>query len=155
MNIEITRASIADAGRLIEIQKQCFYDDFMAYGKCPVYNESLQAMEKNIANAIVYKIMKDGEIIGDIIVRQNTHNRYYLRVICVLPVYQNLGIGQKAMMHIEKDLSDALEWELITSFKSYRNHHFYAKMGYVKIREYVQSDALTMFVFRKCMTNLN
>ena len=149
MNIEFVRACIEDAQKLIEVQNKSFYDDFCAYGKCPVYNESLQAMENHIKNAIVYKILNDKEIIGDIIVRDNENNKYYLRVISIIPEYQNLGIGQKAIMHIENDISNAVDWELITSFKSYRNHHFYEKMGYSKIREYVQSDILTMFVYKK------
>ena len=143
------KASFEDIEKLIEVQNESFYDDFILYGECPAYNESKQAMEGYIKNAIVYKILWNKEIIGDVIVRKKENSLYFLRVICVIPGYQNLGIGKKTLQFIEKDISDAVEWELITPYKSYRNHHFYEKMGYVKVKEYVQSDVLNMFVYKK------
>lgn len=149
MAVDIMKASFEDIDKLIEVQNASFYDDFILYGECPAYNESKQAMEGYIKNAIVYKILWDNEIIGDVIVRKKENGLYFLRVISVIPGYQNFGVGTKALQFIEKDISDAQEWELITPFKSYRNHHFYEKMGYVKVNEYVQSDVLNMFVYKK------
>lgn len=149
MSVDIMKASFEDIDKLIEVQNESFYDDFIMYGECPAYNESKQAMEEYIKNAIVYKILWDNEIIGDVIVRKKENGLYYLRVICVIPKYQNFGVGKKAIQFIENDISDAAEWELITPAKSYRNHHFYEKLGYVKVNEYVHSDVLSMFVYKK------
>ncbi|MCT4563982.1 MAG: GNAT family N-acetyltransferase [Maledivibacter sp.] len=152
MNISIERACIDDALKLIEVQNKCFYDDYLLYGECPSYNESKEAIIRQIENRIVYKIIIDREIVGDIIVRKRENNNYYLRVISVIPKFQSLGIGSKAIEYIEKDNLDALEWELITPHKSYRNHHFYEKMGYIKIGEIVHSDVLTLWQYKKQMT---
>lgn len=151
MAVDIMKACFEDIGKLIEVQNESFYEDFILYGECPAYNESKQSMEEHLKNAIVYKILWDNEIIGDVIVRKKENGRYYLRVICVIPRYQNFGVGKKAIQFIEKDISDAVEWELITPFKSYRNHYFYEKMGYLKVKEYIHSDVLTMFVYKKQM----
>lgn len=152
MNISIERACINDALNLIEVQNKCFYDDYILYGECPAYNESEEAIKRQLENRIVYKIVIDNEIVGDIIVRKRENNRYYLRVISIIPEFQGLGIGSKAIEHIEKDNPDAVEWELITPHKSYRNHHFYRKLGYEKIGEIVHSDILTLWQYRKRMS---
>ena len=151
MNILIERASVNDALRLIEVQNISFQDDYILYGECPAYNESEETMVEHIKNCIVYKIMLDGEIVGDIIIRKREDDNYYLRVISIVSEYQSYGIGSNAIEHIERDNPDALEWELITPFKSYRNHHFYEKLGYKKIGEIVHSDVLTLWQYKKLM----
>ena len=131
MEIKFERAQIEDAEKLIEVQNISFYDDFTTYGECPAYKETIEKMENNIKNNIVYKILKDNDIIGDIIVRKLENKRYYLRVICIIPEFQNLGLGQKAIKYIEDNISDSEGWELITPFKSYRNHHFYERCEFL------------------------
>lgn len=153
MNLVIERAGFDDILKLIEVQNQSFYDDYVLYGECPAYNESEEAMKEHIKNSIVYKILLDNQIVGDIIVRKRENKNYYLRAISVMPEAQSLGIGSKAINHIEKDNLDALEWELITPHKSYRNHYFYEKMSYAKICEIVHSDVLTLWQYKKKMFN--
>lgn len=67
---------------------------------------------------------------GDIIVRNRGNGGYYLRTIAVIPEFQGLGIGSKAIQFIERDNPEGKEWSLITPEKSYRNRHFYEKLGY-------------------------
>lgn len=151
MRIDFELANRDDTKKIINVQNQSFYDDYNKYGECPAYNETEQAMLKQIEETRVYKILKYNEIIGDIIIKQRENNNVYLRVISIIPQYQNLGIGQMALKYIEEVYPEASEWELITPFKSYRNHHFYEKMGYVKVEEYKHSDILTMFRYKKKM----
>ncbi|WOO35199.1 GNAT family N-acetyltransferase [Anaerocolumna sp. AGMB13020] len=149
MRIDFELANENDTNKIINVQNQSFYEDYVKYGECPAYNESEQAMFNQIQNASVYKILKDKEIIGDIVIRKRENNNFYLRVISVIPQYQNLGVGQMAIKFIENEFPEASEWELITPFKSYRNHHFYEKMGYVKVEEYRHSAILTMYRYKK------
>lgn len=148
-NIEFKLANKNDVKKLIEVQSKSFYEDYVRYGECPSYNEPEDRMLDLIENVIVYKILKDNEIIGDIIIRKREDNKYYLRTFSVIPKCQNLGIGQKALKYIDDVYKDAAEWTLITPFKSYRNHHLYEKMGFAKYGEYRHSDVLTMFQYRK------
>jgi len=125
MKIDFKLANRHDVKKLINVQNQSFYDDYTKYGECPAYNETEQAMLAQIDESRVHKILIDNKIIGNIVIRQRENNKYYLRVISVIPKYQNLGIGKIALKYIEETYPDAYEWELITPFKSYRNHHFY------------------------------
>jgi N-acetylglutamate synthase-like GNAT family acetyltransferase len=149
LNLEFLIATKHDAEKLIEVQNRAFYDDFLVYGECPAYQESLEGIENHIASKIVYKMLDNNEIIGDMIITRLDAGHYYLRVISIIPEYQGKKIGQKAMKFLEKEITDAKEWDLITPFKSFRNHHFYEKMGYKKIDEYRQSDLLIMYRYKK------
>lgn len=40
MKIEFERATIDDVDKLIDVQNQSFYSDFIKYGECPGYNHS-------------------------------------------------------------------------------------------------------------------
>ena len=86
-------------------------------------------MLEHAENAITYKILKDGEMAGDIIIRKRDNHKYHIRVLCVIPKYQNLGIGQKALKFIEDTYNDASEWELVTPALSFRNYHVYEEDG--------------------------
>ena len=68
MNIQFTRAVLADADALIAVQNQCFYADFIRYGECPGYNRSREGMLESIACKHVYLIRCEGQTVGDVIV---------------------------------------------------------------------------------------
>lgn len=148
-NLRFERAAAGDANTLIAVQNAAFHDDFLAYGECPAYRESLPDMERQIQTRIVYKILDGTTVIGDIIARKLEEGKYYLRVLSVAPAYQNRGIGQKALEFLFCEISDAVSWELITPHKSIRNHHLYEKMGFRKIDEHRQSPSLVLFVYKK------
>lgn len=148
-NLRFERAVAGDANMLITVQNAAFHDDFLAYGECPAYQEPLAEMERQIQTRIVYKILDDTTVIGDIIARKLEEGKYYLRVLCVAPAYQNQGIGQKALDFLFREYHDAVSWELITPHKSIRNHHLYEKMGFRKIDEHRQSPSLVLFAYRK------
>ena len=78
--------------------------------------------------------MLDGKIIGGLTCC-NAGEYYWLGGIYISKEYQNRGIGAKAILFLEKEFPDAKCWRLHTPYKNYRNHHFYEKMGYVKIGE--------------------
>lgn len=149
MTLTIERAAECDAPKLVEVQNRSFHDDYVRYGECPSYGEPEEAVRSYIRELIVYKIVLDGEIVGDMIIRRRAENRYYLRVIAVVPEHWNEGIGALAMRFIERDNPAALVWELNTPHDSLRNHHFYEKLGYRKVGEIPCSDRLTLWKYRR------
>lgn len=152
MGIEFRRAVREDCQDLISVQNESFLDDFKAYGECPAYNEPISQMMNSIDHHLVYAIV-DGEIVvGDIIIKKKDQNTGYLRVLCVIPSYHNQKIGQRAIDFIERDNPEIKTWELITPFKSYRNHYFYEKMGYCKVGEFKHSDVLVMYRYKKVVS---
>jgi len=82
-------------------------------------------------------------------VRKRSETHYYLRTITVLPAYQNLGIGKKAVEFIEKANPDGKIWSLITPGGSIRNLHFYESVGYKKTGEEIKSEKLTLIEYQK------
>ena len=149
MNIIIERACESDAPELINIRNDCFYDDYISYGECPGYNISIDDMKKRIQNALLYKILVDDKIVGDISVHKLDNGVYWIGCLAISPDYQNKGIGTIVLKHIEKKHSEASVWQLETPLNNIRNCYFYEKLGFVKIDEKVYSDILTLCVYEK------
>jgi len=148
MNIQFDRAALEDADALISVQDQSFYSDFIKYGICPGYNRTHDSMVESISRNHVYKILYDGTVIGDIIVRDSGNGDYFLGCICVIPDYENKGIGQLAMRFIDASFPDSKHWSLETPSDKLRNHYFYKKHGYEITKEY-DVDGVHISFFEK------
>lgn len=136
MNVSFITALQEDADALIAVQNRCFHADYIRYGVCPGYGRSRGSMLESIANRIVYKILLDGELAGDLIVRSEGGGDYYLGCVCVIPEYENRGIGSQAMAFLDRRFPDAAHWALETPADKTRNHAFYQKHGYRATKEY-------------------
>ncbi|MCE1245367.1 MAG: GNAT family N-acetyltransferase [Firmicutes bacterium] len=140
MNITFERATKADVGKLIEIQNICFYDDYTKFGKCPAYNETPEHMANQIETRICYKIIIDGVTAGDIIVRPDSENQYYIRVLSILPQYQGKGAGTAALRFLFEQYPNVSVWELVTPIKNKKNCSFYEKAGFIAAKETNDGD---------------
>ena len=136
MHIQFESASLEDADILISVQNQSFHSDFVQYGVCPGYNRSHDSMVESISLHHVYKILCDGTVVGDIIVRDKGNETFYLGCICVIPGYENKGIGQLAMQFVDACFPAARHWSLETPSDKLKNHYFYKKHGYEVTKEY-------------------
>lgn len=150
MKIEFTRATVEDVDKLIDVQNESFYSDYIKYGECPGYDHSKESMTSIVLNKFTYKIIYDDKIIGDIIVSDNKDNTYYLGGLCVLPAYENKGVGQEAIKFIESKFLNATVWTLETPADKKRNHYFYKKVGYTIVKEYVDGS-VKIVLFKKEM----
>ena len=63
--------------------------------------------------------------------------------------YQDRGIGSQAMNFIFSNYKNVTKWSLETPYRSFRNHHFYEKQGFVKVGEYKPYDNHNEFVLFK------
>ena len=152
MKIEFTKATIDDVDKLIDVQNQSFYADFVKYGECPGYNRSKESMTNNVLNKITYKIICNHQIVGDIIIRDNHDSTYFLGGLCVIPDYENKGIGQEAMKFIESQFPNATSWTLETPADKIKNHYFYKKAGYTIVKEYM-AGSVKIVLFKKEITS--
>lgn len=132
--LEFQRATVNDIDEFMRAKIEAFSDDVKQYGFGPTGYDDYEKEKANIQNYPTYKILFDGKIIGGITCC-NAGDFYWLGGIYIMPSYQNLGIGAKAITFIENEFPDATCWRLHTPYKNYRNHHFYEKMGYRKIGE--------------------
>lgn len=149
MEIKFERATIDDIKSLINVRNQSFYSDYVKYGECPGYNISKENMTNSILNRISYKIMCNNEIVGNISVRDNHDNTYYLGCLCVIPDYENKGIGQEAIRFIESEFPNTTVWKLETPADKKRNHYFYKKAGYSIVDEYMDGSVKVVLFEKK------
>lgn len=145
MNLTIERAVPEDAKELIQIQNAAFWDDFQRYGECPGYGKTQEKMLRVINNAFTFKIMANQKIVGDMIIK-GCDGRYHLSGLCVIPEYQNKGIGQFAMEYLNTGFPDAVHWSLETPADRTRNHYFYMKFGFQITREYLKGKVNLVFL---------
>lgn len=152
MNISFERPLPADAQTLVEVQIRAFHDDARIYpgvelGGPPGY-DSVDQMLENIEKYPCYKIVADGRIVGGIVLFDRGEGHFHLDVLYVDPEYHNRGIGTQAIKFIEA-AHPASKWTLDTPAYATRNHHFYEKMGYVKVREFSAEDGFALFAYEK------
>ena len=103
--------------------------------------------------SVTYEIVADGKVIGGIIVWIYEHGRNVLGTIFVDPDYQDRGIGTLAWRLIEETHPDTQSWTLGTPSWATKNHHFYEKNGFTKIREEPAEDIPggVSFIYSKAM----
>jgi len=101
---------------------------------------------------IYFKILAGDKIIGGVILF-DMHNRHFnLGRIFVDPDWQNQGIGSQAVCFVERTFRYIKTWSLDTPEWATRNHHFYEKLGYVKVGEEVpKGRTIRLYLYEKRM----
>jgi GNAT superfamily N-acetyltransferase len=152
--ITFEKAAVVDAGALTEVQTRAFDDDSRRFadqpsGGPPGY-DSFEWQIKMMNRAMYYKILADAQVIGGLIIFNMGRGYYVLGRIYIAPDFQDQGIGTRAMQFIEETFP-ARKWTLETPSWATRNHHFYEKVGYVKVRE-VEEHGEVGFLYEKRLT---
>ena len=152
MNIAIERASAADAEALVSVQIAAFHHDAELYpgvelGGPPGY-DSPDLMRRKIQEDECYKILDAGRCVGGLVVFVMEQGHYHLDLIFLDPAYHDRGIGTQAMHFIEAAYP-ARRWTLDTPTWAVRNQHFYEKLGYVRVREFVEEDGTPLIAYEK------
>lgn len=143
--IQISRALLEDIPTLTKVMEKTFRAEADALlGKdttvsdgniLPPGFDSLSANEYMWRELDYYKVSRNQELIGGIIVTMT--GSYYGRIdrIFIDPDYQGTGIGSFVMQHIEGLYPDVRLWDLETSARQLSNHHFYEKLGFKRVFE--------------------
>lgn len=134
--ISFSRASEKDAQLLLDAKIKAFAWDVNTYGMGPQGYDSLEDLTNAINKAYYYKILYDNIIVGGFSLYKLSEDHFELGSIYVGPEYQNKGIGSETLNFIEQSFPEVKKWILDTPYLSFRNHHFYEKMGYVKVGEF-------------------
>lgn len=138
MQVTFENASPADAAALTEISRRTFDDDSRRFlgratGGPPGY-DSAPWQAQMMRRGQYVKILADGQLVGGLIVFRMGKAHYELSRIFIDPAHQDQGLGGQAMRWIETAFP-ARRWTLDTPGWATRNHHFYEKVGYVRLRE--------------------
>ncbi len=156
MKVMFRKAVIEDADILLEIQKKSFQESLELYKDYETNpaNESAEKIAYKIRNHFYYVITADDIMIGGIHAYKKDNNHCYLNRIYIHPDYENKGIGSKAMEFLlyHEDFRDVELWTLDTPHKSYKNHSFYEKLGFVRTGEVKEVSAeLKLIHYEKVM----
>jgi ribosomal protein S18 acetylase RimI-like enzyme len=149
MEIKFERATIDDAEILANVRNQSFYSDYIKYGECPGYNVTKNHMIESILSRISYKIICNDEVVGNISIKDNHDGTFYIGCLCVIPDYENRGIGQKAIRFIENQFPNVMVWTLRTPADKQRNICFYQKVGYGIIDECMKGSVKLVVLNKK------
>jgi len=131
----IERAKEEDAKDIIKCKIDAYREDVKLYGFGPRDYDSLEELIRLIKEECYFKILDNKRIIGGIRVRDNGEGQYWIGAIYIYTNSQNKGIGTKTMNLLFEEFKDAEKWYLETSYLSFRNQHFYEKMGFIKFGE--------------------
>lgn len=151
MMIEYRKATIEDAGLLINIYNASFYSDYLRYGACPGCGKTKEMMEESISKYPKYVILCDNEPVGCVSCKTLGHGVYEIDCLCVVPEFQHKGIGTQAIQFL-KTLHD--DWEkltLVTPIDKKENVKFYAEKCRFQIvsTETVDNVELARFVLER------
>jgi ribosomal protein S18 acetylase RimI-like enzyme len=127
MSLKYIKAKKEDADMLIEIYNASFYDDYIKYRECPAYGRTRERMEESIKKFPKLIIYSDDIQVGVISVENRGDGDYYLGCLCVIPQYQNKGIGTQAVKYMLDYYTDWRKITLITPEDKEENINFYTK----------------------------
>ena len=127
MKLSYRRAVKDEADMLIELYNQSFYTDYIKYGECPAYGKTTAQMQQSIELYPKDIILCDGIAIGVISVMHKGSGSYFLGCLCVIPAYQNKGIGSRAVAYFLQHHRDWKELSLVTPADKDANIYFYTQ----------------------------
>lgn len=145
--ISIVRARVEDASEILKVKICSFKDEVNLYGVGPPGYDSLESQIKSIKEKHYYKILDGEKIIGGMSIGDIGEGNYWIGSIYIDLEYQNRGIGSMAMSFLEDEFPQAVKMTLETPYLSFRNHHFYEKMGFKKVGE-TEPDENCIYLFK-------
>lgn len=149
-DIVIQKASIENAGEILELQKTAYVseaeliDDF----SIPPLHQTMDEILSEFNHQIFLKVELSGKIVGSVRI-YSENNTCFIGKLIVHPDCQNIGIGTKLLHEAEKQFPDAERYELFTGVKSQRNLYIYGKNGYRIFKDKQISDKLTLVFLEK------
>lgn len=127
MQLKYIKAIKQDAELLISIYNAAFYEDYMRYGECPAYGRTKKLMEVSVEVFPKYIIYADERPVGVISFEDKGDGKYYIGCLCIIPKYQDKGIGTHAFKYMMSVCSDWKEITLITPADKKKNIKFYTQ----------------------------
>lgn len=143
-------AHLDDAQDILDLQKLAYqseaalYDDY----SIPPLTQSLEQMQADMRQQIVFKALLDGRIVGSVRGCMQDGTCHVGRLI-VHPDLQNRGIGQILLSRIEKYFALAHRFELFTGDRSERSLYLYTKCGYRVFRTERLTEKTTIVFLEK------
>lgn len=156
INMRITYKTLEakDIAELTPIMKAAFdtdtrmHTDLTEDGPAGYDDGELLRKLMGIENAESKVIYADDRMVGEYTIIENKDS-YTLDMLFIDPACASRGIGTMVWKDIEKNYTEAKTWTLETPDYSRRNHHFYEKCGFRKVKEHAFENGGKAVVFIK------
>lgn len=144
----------ADIPELTQVMKRAFDDDSQKHlgkpeGGPDGYDngEFFRKWAFGDTGGLGWKVMVNGRIAGAFILWILPDGNNILGAIFIDPLLQDLGLGTQTWKFIEEMYPATVSWKLETPTWSKKNHHYYEKLGFVRVK--VDGDSVH---YRKAMS---
>lgn len=150
MTVHISKASLADAQEILQLQHLCYqieadlYDDY----QIQPLTQSIQDIEQEFQQLFVLKAVHNSTIVGSVRA-YDTEGTCHVGKLIVHPDYQNQGIATQLMNQLEICFSHCSRFELYTGYRSERNLYLYSKLGYVPFKTVKVHERLSFIYLEK------
>ena len=136
--LKIVRANFRDREELAQLSKQAFVDDIHygapEAGGPPGYDDPIW-QSRMMKLGEYYKLIKDGQMIGGLVISRKGIREYEVTRIFIVPEHQNQGVGEQVFAFLWKTYPLIKRWTLGTPKWNARTRHFYRKVGFQEIGE--------------------
>jgi ribosomal protein S18 acetylase RimI-like enzyme len=156
--LHLEPAYSVDIETLVQFHSAAFVEDEIKYGAGPPGHRDEAWHRAMLAQHHYFKMLWGALLVGGAIVVEKGEGHFYLDTLFIHPDYHNQGLGQQAMLALERAFPQARRWTLATPHQNFRNHHFYEKLGYRKIAEEWVTDVPNLatdfgvFVYEKLVS---
>ncbi len=154
MEVQLRRATLADAEEILRMQREGFAETLATYQDMDTNPalEPLSRIQARLAQPFTffYFILRGEEAVGCIrVVDQGNEKPKRISPLFILPRYQNQGYGQQAI-YLAEAAHGSTNWQLGTILQEPRNCHLYEKMGYHATGEIVViNERMTLVIYEK------
>lgn len=145
----IERATTADAGEILTVQRAAYVSEAQLYGDpyIPPLIESLEQIRKVIEGAVVLKALDAGRVIGAVRGQVSGTTCLVGRLV-VAPDHQGRGIGTALLTALHEAVPEAAAFDLFTGHLSEANLKLYRRLGYRETSRERMDDHLTLIHLR-------
>ena len=134
MNITLRKATFDECTEIHKLQVASFTELLKKYNDIETNpaTETLETIKRKFNQVFTtyYFIMANDVKIGAVRLVKLSETACRISPIFILPEYQNKGYARKAMLALEAEFSDVVEWNLDTIKQEEKLCYFYEKLGY-------------------------
>jgi GNAT superfamily N-acetyltransferase len=153
--LDISRAELADAEAIIQLQRLAYQSEAERYNdwSLPALTQTVESLQIEFEQQIILKAVKGDEIIGS--VRAFTQQDICkIGRLIVHPHHQRQGIGSQLLCSVETLYRQARLFELFTGSKSLDNIRLYQKHGYAICHNQPLSPGVELVFLQKTVPEL-
>jgi ribosomal protein S18 acetylase RimI-like enzyme len=149
MDLLIVRATGADAGEILTLQRAAYVAEAIAHDSfIPPLVEPLDSVAARIAANLVLAARAGHRLVGTVQARLEDGTCHVGR-LAVVPDLQGRGIGSRLLSELEDRVPAARRYELFTGGLSEANIRLYQRLGYTVFDHRSNPDGLPLVYLEK------